>query len=498
MDRRSTRGAGEVVATRLSDRAAAVLRHHTASPSRRLRDERSRFRCAAGAQADDDDRLASQNGRRKNGPPDDRPVLSEYWGLRATPDEDALRRQPARELVRRNADHIIETAQKYGIDAVTLGTVVYSERRHRNAADDIDEFFRDPRGSTIGVGQMTRTAFHDLVKQNRLELTPDEKKEYARDREGFAFKYLTEEKTGIEATAALIRANMDRQFAWKKYDSPITNDGNPYTLNLREFIHGAGLYSTSGLNYPYDSKKTPNPSPDKTEFDRLGPTTDHIDLKNNDVSGLGSLNRGQSLVNTFRYLPDVFEALYDGRRPHQNLGDYFTDTHIIRPGTKRSSLEGDDSAVASLPQADAGSTRNAPAGSGLQTQANAAATDNGLTREQFENIASKLRAQAPGMDDATVARTTLDLIPKMQDSALARTADPDVAVNAQGRVFVYDAGKPYAPAVFSDPQTLDADSVARNAAKVREIAQAQPPAGDAQQTVQAATAGVEPRSRGLG
>lgn len=460
-----------------------------------------------GAQADGDDRLALQNGRRKNGPPADRPVLSEYWGLSATPDESGKTREAARSLVSRNADHIIETAQKYGIDAITLGTVVYSERRHRNAADNIDEFFGDPRGSTIGVGQMTRSAFHDLVKQNRLELSPEEKKEYARDREGFAFKYLTDEKTGIEATAALIRANMDRQFAWKKYDSPITNDGNPYTLNLREFIYGAGLYSTSGLNYPYDSKKTPNPSPGKTEFDRLGPTTDHIDLKNNDLSGLKSLNRGQSLVNTFRYLPDVFEALYDGRKPHQNLSDYFTDTHIIRPGKKQSALDGNDAAVASAPQtavsqtssgqADTASLRNASPGTQTPAPSLVAGLDNGLSREQFDNISSKLRSQAPGMDEVAVARAALDLIPKLQGTELARVANPDVAINDQGRVFVYDAGKPHAPVVFSEPQTLDAASTARNAAKIAEIAQT-PPVADTQIAPQTAHQTLEPRSRGLG
>ncbi len=112
-----------------------------------------------------------------------------FWGVYPTKDEvnGIENREAAMRIVSDNTSHIYDMSNKYKVDAMVIASVLYQERRHRNQFDVIDERLGDPRGSTIGPGQMTRKAFHDMVKENRLELDPAQMKEYQKDKEGFAF-----------------------------------------------------------------------------------------------------------------------------------------------------------------------------------------------------------------------------------------------------------------------------------------------------------------------
>jgi hypothetical protein len=390
-----------------------------------------------------------------------------FWGVGPTHDEvnGIENREAAMRIVSDNRPLIYGMAEKYNIDAMVLASVLYQERRHRNTFDDIDESLGDPRGSTIGPGQMTRRAFHDMVAQERLVLTPEQNRQYQNDREGFAFRFLTNEATGIEATAALIRANMDRQHEWGKYSRPIDNDNNPNTLSLGQYVYGAALYSSSGLNEPGGNSVPAN----RREFDRLGPTTDQIDLRNNDISGLQGLNRSQSMINAFRYLPDVYQALHGTRfEAPQNLSDYFHDTRILRPGNQRSSLdEGGQGPIAN------GNLSPAPADASniasLPTVAAAFGSPGQPSRDNFDRIAAGLQTQAPNLGEQKIMEVSADLA---QKSLAASMTNPQLTVNEQGRVFAYDPTKPGSQTVFSDPATLNADSIAHNAFKARELTQA--------------------------
>lgn len=411
-----------------------------------------------------------------------------FWGLSPTRDEvnGIENREAAMRIVSDNSSHIHNMADKYNIDSMVLASVLYQERRHRNSFDDIDEALGDPRGSTIGPGQMTRVAFHKLVEENRLELSPEQKKQYQADREGFAFNFLTQEKTGIEATAALIRANMDRQFeSYGRYGRAIDNDNNPNTLSLGQYVYGAALYSSSGVNEP-DKRKTG----ENRDFDRLGPTTEQIDLRNNDLSGLQGLNRSQSMTNAFRYLPDVYQALHGTRfEAPQNLSDYFQDTSILRPARTRSSNDEGQPQVAAHPGEPQRGTPSSP----LDTAAAQFGERGQPARETFDRIAAQLQTQAPQLGEQKIAETSAELA---QKSLAARIESPTVAINASGRAFAHDPANPGSPVVYSDPQTLNPDSIARNAASVREQ-QSQTIAPTAQ-TQEAPNQQQEPRSRSMG
>ncbi len=423
-----------------------------------------------------------------------------FWGAYPTKDEvnGIENREAAMRIVSDNSPHIYDMANKYKVDAMVISSVLYQERRHRNGFDDLDEKLGDPRGSTIGPGQMTRKAFHDMVDQQRIVLDPTQAKEYQKDKEGFAFKFLTEEKTGIEATAALIRANMDRQFKdYGRYGKPIDNDNNPNTLSLGQYIYGAALYSSSGVNEP--NKKNTGVNRD---FDRLGPTADQIDLKNNDISGLQGLNRSQSMTNAFRYLPDVYQALHGTRfEAPQNLSDYFHDTRILRPGNKRASLDGapEDSGQTIVATGhDRGTSALSSSNQSLPTTALAFGNSGQLSRDTFDGIAAKLQTQAPNLGEQKIAEVSADLT---QKSIAAGIANPAVTINDQGRVFAFDNNKPGAQVVFSDPQALNADSIAQNAAKSRELPLTQTVAlaPETQSPNQALTnQALEPKSRGFG
>jgi hypothetical protein len=394
-----------------------------------------------------------------------------FWGVYPTHDEvnGIENREAAMQIVSNNTRTIYNMAEKYNIDAMVLASVLYQERRHRNVFDDIDERLGDPRGSTIGPGQMTRKAFHDMVDQKRLVLDPEQSKEYAKDREGFAFRFLTNETTGIQATAALIRANMDRQHSWGKYDQAIGSDNNPNTLSLGQYVYGAALYSSSGLNAP--GKDAPA---NQREFDRRGPTTDQIDLRNNDISGLEGLNRSQSMINAFRYLPDVYQALHGTRfEAPQNLSDYFNDTRILRPGNNRRSSLDDTPENGGHTVASNGSDRNTPALSNSAPLASTAAAfgpQGQSSRDTFDAITARLQTQAPNLGEQKITEVAADLTPK---SMAAGHRDIALTINEQGRVFAYDPNRPSAQTVYSDPQSLNPETIAQNAGKARDQPQPQ-------------------------
>jgi hypothetical protein len=375
--------------------------------------------------------------------PNGGPHRNSFWGVDATPDEvnSRRRRDESMQLIADNRDHIMKMADKYKVDELVLANVLYQEHRHRDAVDDRQDANRE-NGRTLGPGQMTVRAFHDLVKEERLTLTPDQQERYNRNRDEFAMDYIIGKQSGIEATAALIRAQMDRQQEWGKFQKPIDNDGDPRTLSLGQFVYGAALYSKAGRS-------------GEQQFDYRGPTTDQIDLKHNDLSGLYGMRHAQSMINAFRYLPDTYQALYGVQGP-PTLGGYFNDRTILREGNQRSSADGNEVA---------------PAPGATPTLSNIATTfgQNGeLGRQTFDNIAQKLMTQQPELGAQTIP-VAADLTPKSMLAGIA--PDPNLTRNDSGRIFAFDPNRPDKPVVFADAANVNMDNVAQNAEKTRALNQ---------------------------
>jgi hypothetical protein len=178
--------------------------------------------------------------------------------------------------------------------------------------------------TTLGPGQISIKGFRDLVDNGRVHLSDKEMREYKANPFEFSKRYLINEETGIKATAAVMADNV-RDMA--RNNPNIVRDNDPKTLDLGQFVFGAGLHSKSGL------------SGDK-EFDRKGPYTGEIDLSKNNISGLKDLPNGGAITNALRYLPDTYEALYGVTAPTR-LDQYFK-VPVQHQGKRADAQDGDD------------------------------------------------------------------------------------------------------------------------------------------------------------
>ncbi len=223
----------------------------------------------------------------------------------------------ARNFVSAHRADITTAAKQYNVDEMVLANVLYQEARHAGP----DDFMQDrvhPRsipnrlgtdleGGNLGPGQLNVETFRDLVKTGQVQLSDSEWDAYKTDPD-FSRNFLINPETGIRATAALISDHLTKL----EYAHLIPNTGrddNPATLDLNQFIYGAALYSAGG--------RTTNEG-----FDRNGPDSSHINLPQNDISGLNGLPNADKLMFSFHYLGETYEALY-GREAPAQLGDYF-------------------------------------------------------------------------------------------------------------------------------------------------------------------------------
>ncbi len=239
---------------------------------------------------------------------------------------DAMNReQPARTFIMEHRSDIRKAAALYGIDELGLANILYQENRHKTPEDDWQNLglWRITDKTTLGPGQISIKGFRDLVDNGRVHLSDEEKREYKANPFEFSKRYLINEETGIKATAAVMADNV-RDMA--RNNPNIVRDNDPKTLDLGQFVFGAGLHSKSGL------------SGDK-EFDRKGPYTGEIDLSRNNISGLKDIPNGGAITNALRYLPETYEALYGIAAPSR-LDQYFK-APVQNRGNRADAQDGD-------------------------------------------------------------------------------------------------------------------------------------------------------------
>ncbi len=378
----------------------------------------------------------------------------------------------AREFVSGHRGQIVAAAKEYGVDALVLANVLYQERRHAGIDDFLQDRYPEKNpNATLGPGQINVEQFKTLVKNGGINLSDDERRQYSANPEEFSRKFLIDPNSGIEATAAQIASNLkilqDNQLIPR-----IPNDGNPNTLSLGQFVYGAALYSAGGRTDGNGGEA----------FDRQGPTTSQIDLKNNNLFGLVSVvKQDEKIVTAFHYLPDTYEALY-GKKAPERLDGYFNDTSILRDN-RRSAIDAPQGTVANVDAA------------GQPTVAATAAlfgNDGQLGNTMFKNLTTAIDPLTPDLNLTQKFNISGMLT---QDSILKGvSATPTVGANEAGRIFAYDGGDTGRIA-YVDPATAMTRSVEESAGKVREQLAAQPQSNQARdQTNPQET--MEPRSRG--
>ena len=381
----------------------------------------------------------------------------------------------AKEFVSEHREHIMQMAKVYRLDEMVLANVVYQERRHSGGDDWYQDRFGNKNDTgNLGPSQMSIDDLKGLIDRGKVHLTRGERESYAADNRQFCFDFLVDEKNGIRALAAKINDRL-QTLENNNLIPDIPRDNDPRSLSLGQFVYGAALYSRGGR---VDGSGN-------SDFDRLGPTSDQIDFKKNSIAGTRSLPNSDALTFSFHYLRDTYSALYGVEGP-KTLGGYFNDRSIIRSTNRSASDDAEAPVVASSPR-----------GAEPQPLARVGAMFGDTAqpgREVFDRIASQLQTRAPQLGEENIAAVAADLTPK---SLAAGYTQPSLAINDQGRVFAYDANRPASSPVFSDPQTLDADSVARNVAKTREQSQNSALAQDAANP-QAALATAETKPRAMG
>jgi hypothetical protein len=244
----------------------------------------------------------------------DRPgyrTVNNHFGVAPSFEESSTaalgKAQPARNFLMEHRGDIRKAAALYGIDELALANVLYQEQRHKTPEDDLQNagLWNITSKTTLGPGQISIGGFRDLVDSGRVKLSDDEKREYKANPFEFSKRYLTDDETGIKATAAVMADNV-RDVA--RNNPNVVRDGDSKTLDLGQFVFSAGLHSKSGLTTDRD-------------FDRNGPYGD-IDLAKNDISGLKNVKNGDKIVVALHYLPETYEALYGIDAPSR-LDQYF-------------------------------------------------------------------------------------------------------------------------------------------------------------------------------
>jgi hypothetical protein len=356
----------------------------------------------------------------------------------------------AKQFVKDNRDHIMAMAKVYRIDEMVLANVVYQERRHSGPDDWAQDRLSNKHDTgNLGPSQMSIDVLIGLIDRGKVHLTQAERADYASDKRQFGFEFLVDEKNGIRAAAALINDRL--QTLEKKGLIPdIPRDQDPRSLSLGQFVYGAALYSNAG--------RTGN-----SDFDRLGPTSEQIDFKKNNIASVQTLPHSEKLIFSFHYLHDTYSALYGVEGP-KTLGGYFHDRSILRD-TRQSSFDASPqdrtASTTGVGNSDTFAGTNVAASFGDKGQA---------SRDTFDSIATRLPTVAPNLSEQQIAVLSADLTSK---SLSAGHQNPTLAANEQGRVFAYDPNKPHAQPVYSDPQTLNPETVVQNATKARELTQTQ-------------------------